>query len=109
METISTEELKAKLERGDPFKLVMALPEWAYQAKHIPGSIFLANPRAERDKLDPQDEIFVYCSNEACISSIAAYKFLKANGFEHVRRYSPGLDGWEQAGYALEGEMVAAG
>jgi hypothetical protein len=34
MEQLSREELKAKLDRGDDFKLVMALGELAYNAKH---------------------------------------------------------------------------
>ena len=33
------DELRQKLARGDDFKLVMCLNEWAFQAKHIPGSI----------------------------------------------------------------------
>ena len=39
MKLISREELKEKLDRGDNFKLVNALGEWAFNAKHIPGSI----------------------------------------------------------------------
>ena len=34
MKTINREELRQKLDRQDDFRLVMALPEWAYQAKH---------------------------------------------------------------------------
>jgi hypothetical protein len=32
--TIGHEELKQMLDRQDDFRLVMALSEWAYQAKH---------------------------------------------------------------------------
>ena len=39
MNLISREELKEKLDRGDKFKLVNALGEWAFNAKHIPGSL----------------------------------------------------------------------
>jgi hypothetical protein len=42
MKTIGREESKQMLDRKDHFRLVMALGEWAYQAKHIPGSIHLA-------------------------------------------------------------------
>jgi hypothetical protein len=35
MNVISREELKEKLDRGDKFKLVNALGEWAFNAKHI--------------------------------------------------------------------------
>jgi hypothetical protein len=39
MQLICREELKQKLERGDRFQLVMALGDWQYRAKHIPGSL----------------------------------------------------------------------
>jgi hypothetical protein len=35
MNLISREELKEKLDHGDKFKLVNALEEWAFNAKHI--------------------------------------------------------------------------
>jgi hypothetical protein len=41
MRLIDREELKLKLDRGEDFKLVMVLGEWAYRAKHIPGSLNL--------------------------------------------------------------------
>ena len=43
MNIISREELKKKLDHGDKFKLVNALGEWAFNAKHIPGSINISN------------------------------------------------------------------
>lgn len=109
MDTISREELKTKLDRGDEFKLVMVLGDWAYQAKHIPSSINISNLAESAKILNPGDEIVVYCSNESCVASIAAYKMLKDKGFEKVRRYSGGLLDWEDAGYPLEGEMVEVG
>lgn len=39
MSLITREELREKLERKDDFKLVMVLGEWAFRAKHIPGSV----------------------------------------------------------------------
>jgi rhodanese-related sulfurtransferase len=107
IDTISRDELKAKLDRGDDFKLVFVLGDWAFQAKHIPGSINISKTEASAEYLDPDDEIVVYCSNVTCVASIAAYKMLKDAGFENVRRYSGGLLDWEDAGYPLEGEMVA--
>ncbi|MFQ5794941.1 MAG: rhodanese-like domain-containing protein [Candidatus Bipolaricaulia bacterium] len=106
MKLISREELKEKLDRGDDFKLVMVLGDWAYRAKHIPGSLNIFTPELAKAHLDPDDEIVVYCSNEACIASIAAYKLLVDNGYKNVRRYAGGLADWEEAGYLLEGEMV---
>ena len=106
MNLISREDLKAKIDRGDDFKLVMTLSQWAFQAKHIPGSINVTRPEQTTDLLDPSDEIVVYCSNPACTASQMAYHFLTSRGFENVRRYAGGVQDWEAAGYPLEGEMA---
>ena len=104
MEEISREELKTKLDRGDEFKLVMTLAEWAYMVSHIPGSINVNNIAQGERLLDIDDEIVVYCSDEQCVASQLAYQFLVRNGYKNVRRYSGGLADWEAAGYPLEGQ-----
>ncbi len=106
MKLISREELKEKLDSGDDFKLVMALGEWAYQAKHIPGSLHFNTIEEGLKALDPNDEIVVYCSNVTCVASVAAYRHLRDQGYKHVRRYAGGVQDWEEAGYPLEGEFV---
>ena len=106
MRTISHEELKQKLDRKDNFRLVMALGEWAYQAKHIPGSIHFATIREALQSLNKEDEIVVYCSDENCIASKALGQLLERNGYTHVLHFAGGLADWEQAGYPLEGEWV---
>jgi 3-mercaptopyruvate sulfurtransferase SseA len=55
MDLISTQELKEKLDRGDDFKLVMALGEWEYNAKHIPGSLRVSTVEEALEALDPKD------------------------------------------------------
>ena len=104
MEEISREELKTKLDRGDEFKLVMTLAEWAYMVSHIPGSINVNNIAQGERLLDIDDEIVVYCSDEQCVASQATYHYLVRNGYNNVRRYSGGLVDWEAAGYPLEGQ-----
>ncbi len=106
MKTISREELKQKLDRKDDFRLVMALAEWAYQARHIPGSINFATAREALQSLKKDEEIIVYCSDEACIASKAFGQLLERSGYTHVTHYAGGLADWEQAGYPLEGEWV---
>ena len=54
MNLISREELKEKLDRGDKFKLVNALGEWAFNAKHIPASINISKIEDARKILDPK-------------------------------------------------------
>jgi rhodanese-related sulfurtransferase len=106
MNIIGRGELKKKLDRGDDFKLVMTLSEWAFEAQHIPGSINVTKPSDVSKYLDPDDEIVVYCSNEKCIASQVAYKILDGRGYKSIRRYAGGLVDWEEAGYPMEGTGI---
>ena len=106
MKLITRQELKAKLDRGDDFKLVMVLGEYAFNAKHIPGSINIPAPQPDSELLNPDEEIVVYCSDPGCHASVDAFYTLEAGGYTKVRRYAGGVQDWEEAGYPLEGEMV---
>jgi rhodanese-related sulfurtransferase len=105
---ISRSELKAKLDRGEPIKLIMALNRWAYEAKHIPGSLHFDTPEQLYAAVQPDDDIVVYCSNVDCLSSVALYRDLLERGYGNVRRYAGGLIDWEDAGLPLEGAFVGA-
>jgi rhodanese-related sulfurtransferase len=109
IETIDRDELKAKLDRGDEFKLAMTLHAWAFEAAHIPGSISVTSPTEAASQLDPEDEIVVYCSDVDCVASKIAYRALREAGFANVRRYAGGLSDWQDAGYPLEGGRVPGG
>ncbi len=66
METITREELKEKIDRGDDFVLVDTLGEDYYRQSHLPGAISL--PLEEIDRAvevlpDKEAEIVVYCMN----------------------------------------------
>jgi rhodanese-related sulfurtransferase len=104
--TIGREELREKLARGDRFQLVMSLNEWAFRAKHIPGSIHFNTPEEMLAGLQKSDEIVVYCSNPECLASLIVYHRLVEHGYSNVRRYAGGLIDWEDANLPLEGELV---
>lgn len=65
--TISRDELKEKIDRGDEFQLVETLPSTAYAHAHLPGAINL--PPDKVSELAPQvlpdktTEIVVYCKD----------------------------------------------
>jgi len=108
MNLISRDELRAKLERGDEFKLVMTLSELAYQARHIPSSLHFETDKATLAALNPWEEIVVYCADVHCPASIYAYYLLERAGYARVRRYAGGIADWEAAGYPFEhGSPVA--
>lgn len=108
MTTISREELKAKLDRGDNIKLVMTMSDSAYSWLHIPGSLHYEHASDAARQLNPTDEVVVYCTNPLCYYSIQAYYLLRGKGFTKVARYAGGLMDWQDAGYPLEGSLLAA-
>jgi len=104
--TISRDELKAELDRADDLRLIMALNRWAFDAKHIPGSIHFDTPDELYATVGQDDAIVVYCSHVDCLSSVALYRDLVRRGYRNVRRYAGGLLDWEDAGLPLEGEFA---
>lgn len=106
IQLITRDELKEKLDRGDKFVLAMTLDEYAFQCKHIPGSICLPKKEDAIELSEPHDEIVVYCTNEVCSASIMVFHFLVAKGYKNVRRYAGGLQDWEEAGFPLQGDLV---
>ena len=65
--TISRDELKQKIDRGDTFKLVETLPATGYQHVHLPGAINLPPDQvaelAANLLPDKQADIVVYCAS----------------------------------------------
>jgi len=64
--TISRDELKAKIDRGDKFLLVETLPPELYEHAHLPGAINLppdkVAERASQLLPDKTADIVVYCA-----------------------------------------------
>jgi rhodanese-related sulfurtransferase len=65
--TISRDELKLKIDRGEQFLLVETLPATAYHHAHLPGAISLPPDQvaqvAPTILPDKGAEIVVYCAN----------------------------------------------
>ena len=65
--TVSTEDLKTKLDRKDPIKVVETLAPERYREAHIPGALNI--PPEKIKELAPQllptkdVEIITYCAN----------------------------------------------
>jgi rhodanese-related sulfurtransferase len=109
MRLISAQELKEKLDRGDPLKLVNALGDWEYRAAHIPGSLHFSTPDETLRGLGRDDEIVVHCSNPSCMASVALYQLLERNGYRNVRRFAGGLQEWQEAGICWKGDGGCSG
>jgi rhodanese-related sulfurtransferase len=104
---ISRESLCQKIERGDDFVLVDALPPLAYAASHLPGAMSLPpdfdTDRARRRLPDRDTAIVVYCASETCDSSLVVADRLMELGYRNVLHYAGGKRDWIEAGLPLEG------
>jgi len=109
---ISRDDLKAKLERRERFRLVEAQPEEKFQQGHLPRAIDL--PPDQIKQLAPQalpdrnEEIVVYCGSSSCTASDTAARELEAQGYTNVRRYVGGKKDWTDAGLPLESAPAPA-
>ena len=108
METISRQQLKAKLDAGEDIKLVMTVGGWTFRSKHIPGSLGFPSPSCALQALRGDDEIVLYSTSAGRQDTTAAFAALTAHGYGNVRCYVGGLADWEDAGYPVEGTGVGS-
>jgi rhodanese-related sulfurtransferase len=104
--TISTEQLKAKLDRKDGIKLVETLAPERYREAHIPGALNI--PPEQIKELAPRllpnkdAEIVTYCTSTHWHASEYAARELAAMGYTNVAHYPEGKQGWVEAGFPVE-------
>lgn len=104
---IDRESLRKKIESGDEFVLVDALPPMSFAMSHLPGALNLTpdwvDGRAGRRIPSLDTEIVVYCQNVDCESSVVVANRLLELGYRNVRHYAEGKSDWVEAGLPLEG------
>lgn len=110
--TITTQDLKEKLDRGEDLLLIDVLPADSYRQNHLPGAINisvgeddLVEQVEEKAGGDKDQEIVVYCNSPECLASPGAAQKLTKAGFNNVLAYEGGILEWQQAGLELEGEV----
>ncbi len=104
---IEWEELRGKIQEGERFVLVDALPPMSFAHSHLPGAVNLPPERVDdlwvaRRIPDRDVEIVVYCANPECESSVDTARALAALGYTNVRHYAGGKDEWRALGLPLE-------
>lgn len=107
--TISTEELKKKLDAGEAnFVLVDVLSKEKYAARHVPGAKNIPETPDFAKTLEavlqvPKDtQIAVYCTSNTCQASVRTADALEKAGYTNVLHYKDGIAGWQEAGLPLE-------
>ncbi|MFL6351536.1 MAG: molybdopterin-synthase adenylyltransferase MoeB [Bryobacteraceae bacterium] len=91
---IDVTEVKAKLDRGDPFTLIDVREPYEYQIARIPGAqlIPLGDLPKRLNELDRDAEIVAHCRSGA--RSQKAVDLLKQNGFQKARNMTGGILAW---------------
>lgn len=110
MNTITRDQIKARLDAGEPTVLVEALPARYYEVEHLPGAINIPHgeisARAARELPDKDATIVLYCASTDCQNSRIATEFLRGAGYRNALEYVEGKADWKEAGYPLEGRSL---
>lgn len=94
--TIEARELKAKLDRKEPFVLIDVREPYEYEICHIPGSrlIPLGELPARLSELDSADDIILQCKSGA--RSARALHILQEAGFKKLSNLEGGITAWAE-------------
>jgi rhodanese-related sulfurtransferase len=99
----NTDEIKARLDRGDRFLLVDVREESEWAKDHLPGAIHMGKGVIERDveqKVpDLHAEIVLYCGGG--FRSVLAADNLQKMGYTNVLSMDGGIRDWREKGYPL--------
>jgi rhodanese-related sulfurtransferase len=97
-------DVRAKLERGEPFHLIDVREESEFARGRLPGAIHLSKGVIERDienKIPQLDaEIVLYCGGG--FRSALAAENLQRMGYTNVWSMDGGFRGWREAGLPIE-------
>jgi adenylyltransferase/sulfurtransferase len=91
---ITVQELKAKQDRGDKFRLIDVREPYEWDICHIPGAtlIPLGQLPSRMSELDSADEIVLQCKSGA--RSARALKLLQEAGFAKLNNVEGGIVAW---------------
>jgi rhodanese-related sulfurtransferase len=91
---LAPQEIKHRLDAGEPLRLLDVREPWECAIAHLPGSlnIPLGEIPARWQELDPQAQIVVVCKSGS--RSRRAAQFLLAQGLQRVANLSGGMDAW---------------
>ncbi|MGH7858292.1 MAG: molybdopterin-synthase adenylyltransferase MoeB [Candidatus Binatia bacterium] len=97
---LSVSEVKAKLDRGEPFLLLDVREKEEYRDGHLEGAVSLPRGfleiRVEDAVPDHSKPIVAYCAGG--VRSLIAAKTLREMGYENVISMSGGFSAWKNAG-----------
>jgi rhodanese-related sulfurtransferase len=107
---ITRDELMAKIDRGDDFVLIEALPADVYERGHLPAALNLSYDWEYQilqlaAALVPKKDtaVVVYCLDAVGTTADTVVTELSRYGYTDVRHYSAGKSDWIGAGLPMQG------
>lgn len=100
---VSTEDLSQGIQEKTLFVFDANSPE-SYKKHHIPTAAYLSYRDPDPAVL-PSDKnalLVFYCKNERCTASHEAARFAREQGYQNLKIYPLGIDGWVKAGMTVE-------
>jgi rhodanese-related sulfurtransferase len=94
---IAPEEVKMKLDQGEPFTLLDVREPWEFEIAHMAGSTLVPMgdvPSRAHQELDPEDHIVVVCHHG--VRSLNVTAWLRQQGFEKAQSMRGGVDAWSR-------------
>jgi rhodanese-related sulfurtransferase len=111
--TVTRDELKEKIIRGDKFYLIeIESPEHTSHA-HIPGALRLPlgelREQAGKVLLNRSAELVFFCQDDTCPCTGEAGDKFTSMGYDSILHYREGVSGWAGAGYPVESDAGLTG
>jgi rhodanese-related sulfurtransferase len=102
--TITTNELRQRLDQGGPLELWNVLTDKFFTGEMIPGSKRMPLDAIEQnhDGVPKDAEVITYCGGPQCPQSKQAAQKLAGLGFTNVWAFEEGLEGWKTAGHSTD-------
>ena len=106
VQTITTEELKEKMDKGEDFILVDVRDTPEYEEEHIVGAVHLLisemNEQKVNSMFDKDEQIITYSEDINCPAKKIAAEKLIEYGFKNVIAYEESWKAWKEADYPTE-------
>lgn len=105
---ITTDDLKKKMDAGEPLTLIDALSSIEHNELSIAGSINIPSSKVAGNPLLPADKaslLIFYCKGPKCTKSKKAADAATALGYTNVMVYNEGLPAWAKNGYPTENKV----
>jgi rhodanese-related sulfurtransferase len=103
---LTRQQLQSKIASGQPFKLLMAVSDFGFRVKHIPGSIRVTTEPSTFSWVAKDADVVIYCSDVDCRYSRRVLERMQDSGYVHLSHYAGGLTDWEAAGLPIEGDWA---